>query len=137
MTKARYGEQNGKDKPPRKQGGLGENDDAVFRGYINVNLTDEQKQAYDVWAGSASLWEALEFHVSDGVNISLKYLRKEGTFLASATQRRSASANAGLVVTARGRDAGTAWGRVLYILTILAHKERWEDTQPLANPDRW
>jgi hypothetical protein len=75
--------------------------------------------------------------VGDGVNLSLKLDPKGGGFLASATQRRADSPNAGLVVTARGRDAATAWGRCLFCLALLGHKERWEDTQPLANPDRW
>jgi hypothetical protein len=137
VARGRYEDKNGKDKPVKKSGGVAGKYDAAFRGYINLNLSDEQKTAYDTWAGSASLWEALEFHVADGVNLSLKIDARNDGFLASATQRREDSPNAGLVVTARGRDAATAWGRCLYILTVLAHKERWEDTQPLANPDRW
>lgn len=137
MKKGTYGSQNGVDKPPRKQGAMAGKYDAAFRGYINLNLTDEQKATYDAWASGASLWEALEFHVADGVNISLKIDPKGGGFLASATQRREDSPNGGLVVTARGRDAATAWGRVLFCLTVLSHAERWEDVQPLANPDRW
>jgi hypothetical protein len=137
MAKGSYGSQNGVDKPPRKQGGVGKGYDAPFRGYINLNLSDEQKAAYDKWAASSSLWEALEFNVAAGVNISLKLDPKSEGFLASATQRAEASPNAGLVVTARGRDAATAWGRVLYCLTVLNRKERWEETQPVADPDRW
>lgn len=137
MAKMRYGDQNGKDKPARKPSTLGASYDAPFRGYINLNLSDEQKVAYDTWAGSASLWEALEYHVGSGVNLSLKLEPKSGGFLASATQRNGDSVNAGLVVTARGKDAVTAWGRVIYCLTILSHAERWEDIQPLADPDRW
>lgn len=137
MARLKYGDQNGKDKPAREPGKVGTSYDAAFRGYINLNLSEAQKAAYDTWAGSASLWEALEFHTGDGVNLSLKLDPKGAGFLASATQRRVSSPNAGLVVTARGRDATTAWGRVLYCLTVLSHSERWEDTQPLANPDRW
>lgn len=137
MPKRKYGSQNGVGKPAREQGAVGSGNDAPFRGYINLNLSDEQKELYTAWAQSSSLWEALEFNVSDGVNCALKYIPKEEIFLASATQRREASPNAGLVVTARGRDAATAWGRLFYCLTILSHKPKWEDTQPLANPDRW
>jgi len=135
--KGRYGEQNGKDKPVRKQGNVGGGYDAPFRGYINVALTDEQKAQYEVWSQSASYWESLEFNVADGVNISLKVDPKSSGFLASATQRRSGSPNAGLVVTARAKDASTALGRVVYILAVLGRKERWEDSHPLADPDRW
>jgi len=137
MAKRRYGDQDGKDKSTPKQGALGESFDAPFRGYINLNLTDEQKATFDPWANSLAPLEALEAFVADGINLSLKFEPKFGGFLASATQRRMGSTNAGLVVTARGREAGTALWRCLFCLTILSHKERWEDTQPLANPDRW
>src|SRR3954462_12338537 len=137
MAKGSYGSQNGVDKPTRKQDKVGSLDGADFRGYINLNLSDEQKEAYVLWAASGSFWEALEYNTGAGVNLSLKRDAKGGGFLASATQRDSNSPNAGLCVTARGKDATTAWGRVLYCLTILNRKARWEDTQPLANPDRW
>lgn len=137
MAARKYGDQNGVDKPARKSSSVGADMDAAFRGYINLQLSDAQKEAYVKWSASASLWEALEFHTGDGVNLSLKLDPKGGGFLASATQRRATSPNAGLVVTARGRDATTAWGRVLYCLTVLSHAERWEDMQPLASPDRW
>jgi hypothetical protein len=137
MARGNYEDRNGKDKPARKQGGVGASYDAPFRGYINLNLSPEQKELYLKWAESAGLWQSLEYHIGDGVNLSLKIEPKSGGFLASATQRRSDSPNAGLVVTARGRDATTAFGRVLYCLTILSRSERWEDVQPLADPDRW
>lgn len=127
----------GFEKRTGKPSVVGKGNDAPFRGYINLNLTDDQKSAFDSWSGSASVWEALEFQVADGVNLSLKQDPKSDGFLASGTQRREASPNAGLVVTARGRDAATAWGRLLYCLTLLSRKEKWEETQPLANPDRW
>lgn len=126
-----------KERTPKKSGAVGEKHDAEFRGYVNLNLSDEQKSTYDAWAASASIWEALEAHTSDGVHLSLRLDPKGTGYLASATQRRASSPNAGLVVTARGRDAGTAWGRVLFCLVILGRKERWEDTQPVADPDRW
>lgn len=127
----------GKEKPARKPGSVGVQHDAEFRGYVNVNLSDEQKANYDAWAQGQGYFETLEASVASGVNLSLKLDPKGGGYLASATQRNPASPNAGLVVTARGRDAVTAWGRVLFILTYLGHKERWEDTQPMADPDRW
>lgn len=137
MTRRKYGDQNGVDKPARKQNKVVDDYSAEFRGFINLALDEGQKSSYAGWAESASLWEALEYQVADGVTIFLRIDPKSDGFLASATQRRSASPNAGLVVTARGRDATTAWGRVLFCLTILSHKEKWEDVQPMADPDRW
>lgn len=127
----------GKEKPAGKPGSVGAQHDAAFRGYVNLNLSDEQKGQYGAWSQGQGYFEILEASVESGVNLSLKLDPKGGGFLASATQRNPASPNAGLVVTARGRDAVTAWGRVLFILAILSHKPRWEDTQPMADPDRW
>lgn len=136
MRKEDYERKNGINKPTRKQATVGK-DSAVFRGYININLSPEQKEGYVLWASSASFWDALEHQVGDGINISLKREKGGEGFLATATQRRDDSPNAGLCVTARGRDAATAWGRVLFTLTILSKGDRWEDIQPMADPDRW
>lgn len=132
-----YADKNGKAKTPRKSGAVGEKYDAPFRAYINVNLSEEQKTAWEQWARSGSVWEMLAASVADGVNIALKLDPKGMGYLASATQRRTSSPNAGLVVTARGRAAEDAFTRLLYVLAVLGHKERWEDTQPVADPDRW
>lgn len=132
-----YGSQNGKDKPTAKRDQMGGLDDAVFRGYINLDLTPKEKELYEAWSNSASFWEALEAQTGVGVNISLKRELKQGGFFASGTQRDPKSPNAGLVVTARGRTAVTAFGRLLYCLTLLSHAQSWEEIKPLADPDRW
>jgi len=127
----------GNGKPSGKQKQVGESYDAVFRGYINLNLNETEKALYEAWVVSDAYWATLEREVADGVNISLKIEPKQGGFLASATQRRVGSPNAGLVVTARGRNATIALGRVVYCLAVLERSPAWEDTQPMADPDRW
>lgn len=132
-----YADKNGKDKPARKQSGAGNGYDAPFRGYINVNLSAEQKKTFVRWADSASVVETLNAQVADGVNLSLKWDTRGQCFLASGTQRREASPNAGLVVTARADEPQKALLRLLYTLAYLSTAERWEQLQPLADPDRW
>ena len=124
-------------KPAGKRGKVGVGFDAPFRGYINLELSPQQKESFPGWFASASFPDTLDAHVADGVNLSLKWEPKNDCFLASATQRRGDSPNAGLVVTARADSPIKALGRVCFCLAALSHKERWEDTQPLANPDRW
>jgi hypothetical protein len=121
----------------RKPGKVGAADDAVFRGYINKDLSEEEKSAYPAWAASSSYWEALQGFTDAGVNLSLKRERKSGGFLASGTQRNPESVDAGLCVTARARNAADALGRLLFILTLLSRSYRWEDDTPLSDPDRW
>lgn len=134
---AGYGDKNGKERTPRKSNSVATVDNAPFRGYINLTITEDQKRAFDKWQESASLWEVLEASVADGVNLAVKRDPKGSGFLSSATQRRVDSPNAGLVVTARGSSAATSWARLLYCLAILSRAERWEDVQPMADPDRW
>lgn len=132
-----YEDKNGKNRTPRKRAGASDDLEADFRGYINLNLSAEQKANFEAWSTSASLWDVFEAQVADGVHLAVKIDRKSQGFFCSATQRRASSPNAGLVVTARAKTAVVAWGRCLFILAILSHSERWEDVQPLADPDRW
>ena len=133
----KYEDKNGKERPAKREGKVGTGYDAPFRGYINLNLSDEQKADWLTWSATDSFWMQLDAFVSDGVNLAIKIDPKGSGFLASATQRREDSPNAGLVVTARGKDASIALSRVVFVLAVLGRKERWEDTQPLADPDRW
>lgn len=129
-----------KDDPkgsPRKSNKVGAVDDAPFRGYINVELSTEQKSHLDEWVQTSSYWDTLESSLSSGINISVKREPSKGGFIASATQRNPASPNAGLVVTARASEGVKALARLLFTLAVLSHKPKWEDTQPLADPDRW
>ncbi len=133
----RKGDTDGQNKPARSKGSVGGVDDAQFRGYINLDLSVEQKAMYPAWAASGSYSQALAGFVEDGVNLSVKRERKTGGFVASGTQRDPNSPNAGLCVTARAKDPETALGRLLFSLTILSREERWENTQPMSDPDRW
>lgn len=112
-------------------------DDAVFRAYINVSLSAEQKEGYDDWVVSEYYWPMFDHMVSSGVNLSVKREPKTGGFVASGTMRDPESPNAGLVVTARGGDGATAFGRLLYTLAYLSTSERWEDIQPVVGADHW
>jgi len=131
-----FGE-NGKNKSNGKLGTVGAADDAAFRGYVNLNLNDAEKEGYAQWANPDNVFTVFASNVALGVNVSVKRERKSDGFLASATQRDPQSVNAGLCATARAKDAVTAFGRLMYVLDILSRSENWTDTAPLANPDRW
>lgn len=132
-----YATKNGKEKPVNKSRALGKAEEADFRGYINLNLSPEEKEAYLSWAEPNTVFTVLGNAVEDGVHLSVRGDRQTSGYIASATQRRASSPNAGLCVTMRASDPVKALGRLLYGLAILARSERWEDTVPLADPDRW
>lgn len=134
---AKYGDQNGKERTNAKRSPVGDGYSADFRGYLNLNLSAADKALFDDWWETSEPFNVLEAAVADGINLALKLEPRGGGFLASATQRRASSPNAGICVTARGASPSLAWGRLLFILYTLSAKDRWEDTQPLADPDRW
>jgi hypothetical protein len=128
------------DKAPRAKSGSGASgaaDNAAFRGYINLSLSDAEKAEWAAWSTTPDVWECFNAQVASGINLAVKREKGGELFVASATQRDPTSPNAGLVVTARGRDAGIALTRVLWCLVVLSRSERWEDTQPVSDPDRW
>jgi len=109
---------------------------AAFRGYINVNLSEAQRDAMPLWLERASVNDMVKAWCAVGCVLSMKLDAKTGNFMASATQRNEESHNAGLAVTARGNHPVKALERLLYILSILG-QGKWEDVQPMADPDRW
>lgn len=113
----------------------GESSGGAFRGFVNLDLSNAQKEAFPAWLDSQDLGQHLAFYCTGGVVVSVKVDSKSGGFLASATDKGEGSRNAGLATTARARDPLTALQRLLYILAILG--DDWEASQPVANPDRW
>jgi len=109
---------------------------AEFRGYINVNLSDEQRDHLPLWLENADIEKFCKGWCATGLVLSMKLDPKTGNFMASATQRNEQSHNAGLAVTARANSPVKALQRLLYILDILG-AGKWEDVQPMADPDRW
>jgi len=109
---------------------------AVFRGYINVNLSEEQRDHLPTWLEQADVERLCKAYCATGLVLSMKLDAKTGNFMASATQRNEQSHNAGLAVTARANSPVKALQRLLYILDILG-SGKWEDVQPMADPDRW
>lgn len=124
-------------KPAGKPKSLGKGYDAPFVGYINLQLSESDKERFSSWVTSNAAPEMLDSAVTDGVNVSLKIDPKGNGFLASATQRREDSPNAGLVATARAKTPELALWRVVYVLSLLYATGHWEDRQPMADPDRW
>jgi hypothetical protein len=83
------------------------------------------------------MWDVFIRAVEDGVTVTVRWDAKSQGFMASGTQRSELSPNAGLCVTARAGDSVLSWERLMYLLMVLGRGERWEDTQPMADPDRW
>jgi len=137
MMARKTGDTDGSDRVRGKSTVAAAAGNAPFRGYINVNLTPEEKGAFAGWLDQDTFWSVVSGAIVDGVNVAVKPDPRQPGFLASATQRREDSVNAGLCVTARAGSPELALTRLAYVLALLGRSERWEDTQPLADPDRW
>lgn len=125
-----------KEKSARKSGKLASEYNASFNGFVNITLTEEQKTAFGDWSPSAPWVEILSDLSDDGVVFSLKKDFKGDTYMASLTQRREDSENAGLCVTARSSDAGVAMLRILYIASQIL-PTAWREAEEERKEDRW
>lgn len=109
---------------------------AAFRGYINLNLSDEQKDLMPAWLEASDMEEEIRTWCLEGCVLSMKLDPKTGNYVASGTQRDEHNPNAGLAVTARAGHPVKALYRLLYVLSILGHAS-WQEVHPMADPDRW
>lgn len=110
---------------------------ADWRGYINVTLTEAQKAELADWQAGGLPWVTLDDAARSGCVVSVKFEDGRGNFLASVTQRNAASVNAGLCITARGREAGIALMRVLFLLSHVGVLNDWAEAHPVAGDDIW
>lgn len=111
--------------------------EAEWRGYINVQLTAEEKGEFDDWMRTDDPWDVLSDVAAAGCVITVKRDAAGSGFMGSITQRDPASVNAGLAVTARGKAAGTALFRVVFLVARLGVLADWAAQQPPADDDRW
>ena len=110
---------------------------ADFRGYVNVELTEDEKAEFDEWQATGAPVERLDKACSEGIQFGLKWEGKGKPHLASATDRTEGSVNGGLCVTCRASNPLLALYRLLFTLEVLSTYGSWELRQPLADPDRW
>lgn len=110
---------------------------AEWRGYINVQLSAEEKAEFDDWMHLEEPWDRLTEAVENGCVVSLKKDGSSSAFLCSITQRTEGHVNAGLSITARSKEAGKALFRAVFLVARLGVQENWEQAAPLADDDRW
>jgi hypothetical protein len=109
---------------------------AEFRGYVNFEWTDAQKEAFAVWALEFDFWSQLNAQTERGRKISVGYDAYHHCQVASCFERDIASPNAGYICTARGVDSSTAISRLLYLISELMPDE-WAKPQQRVKSDLW
>lgn len=128
--------QDEKEAQRAKRGGLvGQ---AEWRGYINVNLSPDEKAQFDEWMRGDDPWEVLQEVVQSGCVVTVKLNAGNSSgCLASITQRSVGSLNAGLCVTARASSAGKALFRAVFLVASLGVESDWAAVHPTVEDDRW
>lgn len=98
-----------------------------FKGFINVSLTEEDKDGFGIERERTDLVRALMQRVcSEGYNLSIKYDPKEDTFRCSLFCVDTNSSAVGYTLVMRSRDALTAMERVLFV-HVYVLQEDWSD----------
>lgn len=105
--------------------------DAVFGGYINLKIDEEQREAFDKWYGDHEHEFAgtCSDTLVDGMALSIKYDAENQCFLASYSGAGVTGSNERYVLTARS----SSWIDALALL-VYKHTElmggSWDDFVP-------
>lgn len=105
----------------------------VFRGFVNVDLTKEQKKAFSVWYDDNLMWDALHKLVMEGYRFSAKYEEKNDSVACYLQTDNPDSDNIGLVLSMRAEFTHKAVARTVYVATQIlppvwdAPKKRFDD----------
>lgn len=110
---------------------------AQWRGYVNVELSKDDKVQFEAWTHTDDPWDVFAAAVACGYVVTVKENPNGTGAMASVTQRYAVHVNAGLCVTARASTPGVALLRVLFIVARLTVDGSWEEKAPVADPDRW
>jgi hypothetical protein len=109
---------------------------AEFRGYVNFDWNDAQKERFAVWALEFDFWSQLDAQTNKGRRIAVGFDAYHQCQVASCFERDVTSPNAGYICTARGVDASTAISRLLFLISELMPEE-WIKPQQRSKSDQW
>lgn len=101
----------------------------VFNGFVNVNLTAEQKEAYRAWdIVDDDVWDGIAQYAVADHKFSLSYNKQNESYNATATATADHPYNAGWAVSAYGSDPYNALRVLLYKLSAVL-PDNWAEYQ--------
>lgn len=72
----------------------------LWRGFINVNLTSEQKEAYKTWdVQDNDVWDGLATYISAGYKVSLSFNKQNDKYNCTGTGQTACGSNSGWAVS--------------------------------------
>lgn len=124
------------EKKPRKSTPKYQNNTS-FRGFVNVELTKEQRDAFSHWFDASLFWDAVHAFIMDGYKFSLKYEPKNETIACYMQTDNPDSPNSGLVLSMRHEFAWKAIARTVYVADAVLG-EVWDAPQRVdRSSDDW
>lgn len=79
----------------------GKEKDFEWKGFVNVNLTQEQKEAFAAWdIQDADVWDGLATYAQTGYKVQLSFNRQNDKFNCTFTGQSSCGDNSGYAVSA-------------------------------------
>jgi len=103
------------------------NGKGAFKGFIQHNLTAEEKKAYDNWTLSPDdLWDAIERIIDNGYKLSTSHDDYNSTRQASLTCNNPKLPDYGWVLVARAPDSFNAIALIVFKHTVLLG-ENWTE----------
>ena len=71
-----------------------------WKGFVNVSLTSEQKEAYKAWdVADDDVWDGIAQYCSSGIKINLSYNKQNDKFNCTGTGQPASGANNGYAVS--------------------------------------
>lgn len=96
---------------------------APFVGYVNVTLTEEDRNDFEVWAMDGDLLaETYVEALADGYQFTTKFDSGAGAYACSISTWDRNSSDAGIIYTGRSSSPGVAQSKCLF---VLARKLDW------------
>lgn len=117
------GSNGSKEKRPRKSSA--ERNQVVWDGFIDISLTDDQKDAFRQWRldTETELPGMLESIAVAGHKITLNYVQSNDNFSASITGQLRGVAGTAQTASAFGRDVTTALQMICFKHFVIAHED--------------
>jgi len=110
-------------------------ENSTWKGFINVNLTAEQKEAYATWdIADADVWDGLATYGEQGYKFSLTYNKSNSSWVAAYTGQDGSGKNEGYAVTGFAKDPYNA-ARVLLFKVSSLLPDVWKDYKPLPSDE--
>jgi hypothetical protein len=95
--------------------------DFVWKGFVDVKLTEEHKAAYAAWdIQDSDVWDGIASYCEAGVKIAITYNQKNASFTCSGTGQPASGSNNGYCVNAYAKspyEAARVW--LFKVSTIL------------------